>query len=110
MNKESSQEHKTLASQSGPVNVAIVTVSDTRTEETDINAKYLTEQLKNSHHTVVAYHLIKDELTQVESVLEELVKTEARVIIFNGGTGIAPRDRTFDVINKKIRESFTRFW
>jgi len=42
-------------------------------------------------------------------VLDEMVETEARVILFNGGTGIAPRDTTFDVLNRKLEKTLPGF-
>jgi molybdenum cofactor biosynthesis protein B len=79
----SSQQHKTIAAQQGKVAIAIVTVSDTRTPDTDVNAAYLREQITAAGHTVAAYRLIKDE--QIKSRrLDDLVP-QARIILFNGG-------------------------
>lgn len=105
----SSTHHKELAAQQGPVPIAIVTVSDTRTPDTDANAAYLREQIANAGHQVVAYHLIKDEVEQVNEVLEKLVNGPARVILFNGGTGISPRDRTYDALSRKLEKVLPGF-
>jgi molybdenum cofactor biosynthesis protein B len=105
----SSAQHRELAAEKGPVPVAIVTVSDTRTPETDVNAKYLREQLAQSGHTVVGYQIIPDDPTRVASVLDELAAGEARVILFNGGTGIAPRDTTFDALSRKLEKTLPGF-
>ncbi len=105
----SSARHKEIAAQQGPVPIAIVTVSDTRTPETDTNAAYLREQISSAGHQVVAYHLIKDEVEQVNDVLEELVNGSARVILFNGGTGISPRDRTYDALSRKLEKVLPGF-
>jgi molybdenum cofactor biosynthesis protein B len=105
----SSAEHKAIAAQQGPVPVAIVTVSDTRTPETDVNAAYLREQIVAAGHRVAAYRLIKDEPDQVAGVLDELAASEARVILFNGGTGIAPRDTTFDALSRKLEKTLPGF-
>jgi molybdenum cofactor biosynthesis protein B len=109
MSSSSSAQHKAIAAQQGPVRVAIVTVSDTRTPETDVNAAYLREQITAAGHHVTAYRLIKDEADQVAGVLDELAGTEARVILFNGGTGIAPRDRTFDVLSRQLEKTLPGF-
>lgn len=105
----SSAEHKAIAAQQGPVPVAIVTVSDTRTPETDVNAAYLREQIAAAGHHVAAYRLIKDEPEQVAGVLDELAASEVRVILFNGGTGIAPRDTTFDALSRKLEKTLPGF-
>ncbi|MCZ6680550.1 MAG: molybdenum cofactor biosynthesis protein MoaB [Candidatus Poribacteria bacterium] len=106
---QSTEQHREIAAEHGPVPTAIVTVSDTRTPETDKNAVFLREQLAAGGHEVVAYHLIKDEPDQVSAVLDELAAGEARVILFNGGTGIAPRDTTFDVLSRKLEKTLPGF-
>jgi molybdenum cofactor biosynthesis protein B len=105
----SSAQHRSIAAQQGPVPIAIVTVSDSRTPDTDVNAAYLREHITAAGHLVAAYRLIKDEPDQVASVLDELATTEARVILFNGGTGISPRDRTFDVLSRKLEKTLPGF-
>jgi molybdopterin adenylyltransferase len=105
----SSAGHRATAAAQGPVPVAIVTVSDTRTPETDVNAQYLREQLAAAGHRAVDYRLIKDEPEQVAGVLDDLAGGEARVILFNGGTGIAPRDTTFDALSRKLEKTLPGF-
>jgi molybdenum cofactor biosynthesis protein B len=109
MGSASSAEHRAIAAQKGPVSLAIVTVSDTRTQETDVNAAYLRERIEAAGHRVVAYRLIKDEPDQVESVLDELAVGEAQIILFNGGTGISQRDRTFDALSRKLEKTMPGF-
>jgi len=108
MNK-GADEHRQKAGQ-GAVTLAIVTVSDTRTPETDVNRQYLESKITEAGHVVAAYRLIKDEPVQVEAVLDELsAMPEVRLIIFNGGTGISPRDTTFDVLSRKIEKTLPGF-
>jgi molybdenum cofactor biosynthesis protein B len=93
-----------------PVTLAIVTVSDTRTPETDVNRHYLEARLAEFGHKVAAYRLIKDEPDQVSTVLDELTGMPGvRIVLFNGGTGIAPRDTTFDVISRKLEKQLPGF-
>ena len=105
----STEQHREAAAEQGPVKAAIVTVSDTRTPETDKNAVYLREQLASDGNSVAAYRIIKDEPAQVDAVLDEMIETDARVILFNGGTGIAPRDTTFDVLSRKLEKTLPGF-
>lgn len=108
MNK-GADEHRQKAGQSA-VTFALVTVSDTRTPETDVNKAYLEAQIAQAGHIVAAYRLIKDEPVQVEAVLDELsAMPDVRLIIFNGGTGIAPRDTTFDVLSRKLEKTLPGF-
>lgn len=102
-------EHRERAGHQS-VTVAIVTVSDTRTPETDVNRQYLEARLKELGHIVAAYRLIKDEPDQVAAVLDELAgMPTVQMILFNGGTGIAPRDTTFDVISAKLEKPMPGF-
>jgi len=105
----SSHEHKICAGRKGAVSVAIVTVSDSRTPETDVNRAYLEEQLTAAGHELAVYSLIKDEPDQVSSVLDEICDGPARVILFNGGTGISRRDTTYDVIAGKLEKTLAGF-
>ena len=105
----STQQHREIAAEQGPVSVAIVTVSDSRTPETDTNAAFLREQLESDGNSVTAYQIIKDEPDQVSDVLNTMADTDAQIILFNGGTGIAPRDTTFDVLDRKLEKTLPGF-
>ena len=103
------QDHREKAGH-GPVTVAIVTVSDTRTPETDANRQYLEARLAELGHRVTAYRLIKDEPDQVAAVLNELAALpDTRLILFNGGTGISPRDTTYDVLARMLEKTLPGF-
>lgn len=102
-------QHKDKARRQGPVAVALVTVSDTRTPETDVNGQYLRQQIELGGHRVAAYRLIRDEPGQVASVLDELAAGEVQVILWNGGTGISPRDTTYDVLARKLEKTLPGF-
>ncbi|HET7055262.1 MAG TPA: molybdenum cofactor biosynthesis protein B [Thermomicrobiales bacterium] len=102
--------HREIAAeQIGQVAIAIVTVSDSRTPETDTNMQYLKPEIESLGHLVSGYMLIKDEPDQVEAVLNRFADSEARMILFNGGTGIAPRDTTYDVLARKIEKPMPGF-
>ena len=106
MSTPSSDHHHRLADRHGPVPVAIITVSDSRTPDTDTNGIWLREQIEAAGHTPVGYLLIRDEPAEVERALNE---SRAQVVIFNGGTGIAPRDTTFDVLSRRIERPIPGF-
>jgi molybdenum cofactor biosynthesis protein B len=86
-----------------------VTVSDSRTPETDTNAQYLRPQIEAAGHEVVDYRLLKDEPAQVAAALDDLAAGPAQVILFNGGTGITRRDTTYDAISAKLEKTLTGF-
>jgi molybdenum cofactor biosynthesis protein B len=105
----STQRHREFAKERGPVRVAIVTVSDSRTPETDTNAHYLRPEIEAAGHEVVDYRLLKDEPDQVAEALDELARGPAQVIVFNGGTGITRRDTTYDAISSRLEKTLTGF-
>lgn len=103
------QDHREQAGHA-PVHVALVTVSDTRTPETDVNRQYLEARLTELGHISAAYRLIKDEPDQVEAALNELAAlADVRLILFNGGTGISPRDTTYDVLSRMLEKTLPGF-
>jgi molybdenum cofactor biosynthesis protein B len=108
-NTESSAAHKTEAATQGPITIAIVTVSDTRTPETDKNGAYLKAEIAAAGHHLGGYTIVKDEPEQVLAALEALVADQATVILFNGGTGIAPRDTTYDALSGKLEKTLPGF-
>ncbi|MEZ5393453.1 MAG: molybdenum cofactor biosynthesis protein B [Bryobacterales bacterium] len=110
MPSESSAQHKKQASKRGPVTVAVVTVSDTRTEETDVNGRYLREAIEAAGHRVHSTRIVKDEPVEVEAALDELVdEADVDAVLFNGGTGVSQRDRTYDVLERKLDKTLPGF-
>ena len=102
-------EHHVRAG-SDPVTLAIVTVSDSRTPQTDRNRAWLAAELEEMGHRVGAYRLIRDEPEQVADALQELAALPSiQIIIFNGGTGISPRDTTFDVLSRHLEKTLPGF-
>ncbi|BAT51629.1 molybdopterin precursor biosynthesis protein [Nostoc sp. NIES-3756] len=92
------------------VNCAVVTVSDTRTPEIDKSGQLIQQLLSDTNHTVVAYAIIPDEPTQIQAKIEILSqKGNLDAVIFNGGTGIAPRDNTYDAIEKLLEKTLPGF-
>ena len=108
--KPSPEQHREIAAeQIKTVPIAIVTVSDSRTPDTDTNMHYLKPAIEGLGHVVSGYKLIRDEPDEVEAVLNRFADSEARLILFNGGTGIAPRDTTYDVLARKIEKPMPGF-
>jgi molybdenum cofactor biosynthesis protein B len=102
-------DHRRQAASQGSVPLAIVTVSDTRTPETDTSGRLIRELAEAAGHQVVGYRVVPDEPEQVAVALTELAGGEARLIIFNGGTGISRRDRTYDVISQALEKTLPGF-
>lgn len=105
----STQKHKEAASKRGPVSLAIITVSDSRTPDTDANGHYLRAEIERLGHQVAAYHLVKDEAAQIATLLAELAQGPAQVLLFNGGTGVSPRATTYDVLSRALEKTLPGF-
>ncbi|HLV01758.1 MAG TPA: molybdenum cofactor biosynthesis protein B [Acidobacteriota bacterium] len=101
--------HQEQARLKGPVRVAVITVSDTRSPEDDTNGKYLQEQINEAGHELCAYRVIPDEPDRIERTLNELSELGCEVLLFNGGTGISRRDTTYDVLAAKLEKTLTGF-
>jgi molybdenum cofactor biosynthesis protein B len=92
------------------VHVAIITVSDTRTRENDTGGDLIEDRVTVAGHKVVFRTIVKDEPAQIGALLDQIVnETDARVILFTGGTGIAPRDTTYDVLAGKLEKTMPGF-
>lgn len=109
MSTPSSDTHHRIAAERGPVAVAVVTVSDTRTPQSDENGAYLRARIEGAGHAVAGYRVVRDDPAEVAAALEEALAGPARVVIFNGGTGIAPRDNTFDVLDARLEKRIPGF-
>lgn len=103
MSTTSSAQHKAAAADRGPIRIAVVSVSDSRTAETDTNGHYLRERIEGAGHQLAGYRIIRDEPADVVSALEQF-SAQARIVIFNGGTGISSRDTTFDALAGKLEK------
>lgn len=88
----------------------VITLSDTRTEETDTSGQIIQQLLTDAGHEIVAYSIVKDEPEAIKHQIEQLsASTPLDVFIFNGGTGIAPRDTTYDAIASLLDKTLPGF-
>ena len=104
----STQEHREQAPDT--INCAIVTVSDTRTAETDKSGQIIRDYLTEAGHTIIDYRIVPDEPDQIGPLLDELAsRDDSDAIVFNGGTGISTRDTTFDVVDRMLEKRLDGF-
>jgi molybdenum cofactor biosynthesis protein B len=78
--------------------VAIITVSDTRTLESDETGLAIAALLEGAGHEVLARTIVPDEAGPISHVLRHWLASDADAVILNGGTGIAARDGTVEVV------------
>jgi len=78
-----------------PLNIAVLTVSDTRTAETDTSGQALVDRLEGAGHLLKARDIVIDDVYQMRSVVSQwIAEPEVHVIITTGGTGFSGRDST----------------
>jgi molybdenum cofactor biosynthesis protein B len=82
---------------------AVVTLSDTRTEESDASGRRIKELLEADGHSIASYGLIRDDPADLARLLEEFLRNaDVDAILTNGGTGISRRDNTITVVESKL--------
>ncbi len=82
-----------------PLNVAVLTVSDTRTLDTDTSGGLLVERLQAAGHHLAARVLLKDDLYRIRAqVAQWIAEDEVQVVLITGGTGFTARDSTPEAV------------
>ena len=88
--------------QDGPIQsvaVAILTVSDTRTEATDTSGHYLVEAVTAAGHRVAAKHIVIDDIYRIRAVLSNWIADDSiQAVVITGGTGFSGRDSTPEAV------------
>lgn len=108
MTTPSHHEHKDHAPSS--IGCLVITCSDTRTPETDTSGQLIRKLLEERGHTVVGYHLVKDEPAQIQLWIARGTTSDAvQAIIINGGTGISRRDSTFEAVDAMLQKRLDGF-
>tara|TARA_Y100000590_G_C15629712_1_gene980740 strand:+ start:655 stop:1155 length:501 start_codon:yes stop_codon:yes gene_type:complete len=83
------------------VNIALLTVTDTRTIETDKSGAILVNKIKESNHNLIDRKIVKDEKNKIKKIiLDWIKKDDLDVIITTGGTGLTGRDITPEAIRE----------
>jgi molybdenum cofactor biosynthesis protein B len=104
----SQEQHKAQAPST--VTCAVVTVSDTRTRETDRSGAAIAAILETAGHQVAVREIVKDDPVQVAAVVREaLVNPDVQVVITTGGTGITSRDSTYEAIEALLEKRLHGF-
>jgi len=104
----SDAEHKAA----GPARVRcfVVTVSDTRTEDTDRSGAAIVDLLTSFGHVVEGRTIVKDEPVLVRDIVErQLANPEVQVVITTGGTGITSRDSTYEAVDALLQKRLDGF-
>ena len=105
---ESVERHREASPEK--VRVAVVTISDTRTPETDTGGNVIVEALGEAGHEVARREIVKDDAPKIREVLEGLLAAaDLDAVITTGGTGISARDTTYEVVSRLIDKRLDGF-
>ena len=92
------------------INIAILTVSDTRTKTTDKSGAFLSNAVEDAGHNVIHRRIVKDELVEIKNVLEAWsMSSNIDVIITTGGTGLTKRDVSVEAHSQVYEKEITAF-
>lgn len=93
------------------INVAVLTVSDTRTKETDKGGQLVQQYLKDLNVEIREghYQIVKDDVTEIQTQVNEWLSNDVDAIITTGGTGISQRDVTIEAIKPLLDKEIEGF-
>ena len=105
---ESTEKHREASPER--IRVAVLTISDTRTAETDTGGTIIVDSMQKAGHEVVYRAIVNDDAPQIKKSLEGLL-TGAGVdaVITTGGTGISARDTTYEVVIRMLDKELDGF-
>ncbi len=93
-----------------PLNISILTISDTRTEEDDVSGKQLSERLENEGHHLYAKKIVADNIYQIRAVISDwIADDQVNVLLTTGGTGVTGRDGTPEAVTPLLDKQLDGF-
>ncbi len=92
------------------LNISVVTVSDTRTPETDKSGTVLVERLQNAGHQLHSKAIVRDDVYQLRAEVSSLIaNSSVQVVLLTGGTGFTARDNTVEAIKPLLDQHIEGF-
>lgn len=93
-----------------PLNLAVLTVSDTRTEATDTSGALLADRARGAGHVVLEKKIVRDEVDEIRSAVGKwIADPRIDVVLTTGGTGFSPRDVTPEALKPLFRREMDGF-
>ena len=93
-----------------PINISIVTISDTRNLENDKSGNVLVQRVQNSGHKILSRKIVKDDFDQISELFQNMINDKnIDVIISTGGTGLTGKDITPEVMETLFEKSINGF-
>lgn len=101
-------DHK--ATSPATVRCAIVTISDTRTQDNDTGGNAIAELLQNQKHPVLDRTIVRDDPAAILAAVNALLENpQVQIVITTGGTGITSRDSTYEIVEKLLEKRLEGF-
>jgi len=104
MTSDSASQHRNEAANT--IYVAVVTVSDTRTLETDRGGQTILDLIQPTNHQVISRVIVRDEPQEIVKAIDQAVRSTdtqaADAVLITGGTGISARDQTYETITNLL--------
>ena len=102
--------HKHRESAPERVRVAVLTISDTRTPQTDTGGDTIEELMRGAGHEIVERSIVRDEAPGIRAKLVDLLaRSDVDAVITTGGTGISARDTTYEVVDRMLEKKLDGF-
>ena len=93
-----------------PLGTAVLTISDTRSEESDTSGALLVERLTKAGHKLLDRAIVRDDVDAIQAVLQRwIADPEIEIILTTGGTGFSPRDNTPEAVKPLLRREMDGF-
>ena len=93
-----------------PVSIAVLTISDSRTEDNDKSGNLLVDRVQSAGHHSVAKQIVRDNIYEIRSIVSQwIVDSNTQVILTTGGTGVTGRDGTPEAIRPLLDKEISGF-
>ena len=92
------------------VNIAIITVSSTRSLADDKSGRWISKRAKKEGHDVVVHRVVPDDAEAIAETIHKIINDgDARVVLLTGGTGISSKDVTIEAVRPLLTKELTAF-
>ncbi|MGD8558094.1 MAG: molybdenum cofactor biosynthesis protein B [Gammaproteobacteria bacterium] len=93
-----------------PLNIAVLTISDSRTEDDDRSGQLLVKRLNAADHILIEKHIVKDDIYQIRAAISRwIANPNVNAVLTTGGTGVTGRDGTPEAVEPLLDKAIEGF-